>query len=188
MGRLLDSLEGITSAPKLPVPDRIGFMNTGHWQTTLDIDGIIGPDGQRVETVSTVPGSAPSAGDETGTKRLNLVFDTGYTLPQLPAHIIHSIYGRVPGAVYIPRSGTESGYYTNIPCDYELNVTFVFGGLEYRIHPLDLTFPESRNLAAGCYSTVNHVLILSSYAELTGGQIVPNCTASCRQPHRVRTI
>ena len=154
MGRIIAPLENILNAPKLPVPDRIGFLNTGHWQTVLDPNGIIGPDGERIETISTVPGGEPGPGDEMGTRKLNVVFDTGYTRPQLPAHVIHSIYGRIPGATYVARSGNSSGYYRNIPCDYELNVTFEFAGLAYPIHPLDLTHEDFFDFESGCISSV----------------------------------
>lgn len=155
VGSVVATLESVLDVPRLRVPDKVGWQNTGHWQTVMDADGIIGPDGRRVETVSTVLGSG--AGEDYGTHRLNVVFDTGYTLPQLPAHVIHGIYGRVPGATYVPRSGTNSGYYRDIPCDYVLNVTFEFAGRAYPIHPLDLTYEEF-DAAVGryvCYSTVS---------------------------------
>ena len=161
IGRLIYGLHNIVDTPKLPVPDVIGWQRTGHWQTELDANGIFGPDGQYMETISTVPG-----GDN---HRLNVVFDTGYSLPQLPAHVIHSIYGRIPGAKYVPRAGTDSGYYKNIPCNYELNVTFAFGGLAYPIHPLDLTHDDFFDDEPDCISTVSFLL--------TFGEMCVTCIA-----------
>lgn len=56
------------------------------------------------------------------------------TAVQVPSAVTDAFYGRVPGAVWI-----EEATLWEVPCDYELNVTFIFAGVEYPIHPLDLT-------------------------------------------------
>lgn len=48
-----------------------------------------------------------------------------------------AIYGRVPGANY----DAKAGYWT-VPCDSLVNLTFVFGGQEVFIHPLDVVMSE----------------------------------------------
>lgn len=46
-----------------------------------------------------------------------------------------AFYGRVPGAQYTNVSGVGEIY--TLPCETELNITFVFGGVKIPIHPLD---------------------------------------------------
>lgn len=48
-----------------------------------------------------------------------------------------AIYGRVPGANY----DSTAGYWT-VPCDSLVNLTFVFGGQEVYVHPLDVVMSE----------------------------------------------
>ena len=75
IGHPIDGYENVTSMPKLPVfdvPDRFGQ----HWQTLLDENGIIGPDGNPVQVTSHVKNG--------GKKRLNAIFDSGFSLPQVP--------------------------------------------------------------------------------------------------------
>jgi hypothetical protein len=48
-----------------------------------------------------------------------------------------AIYGRVPGANY----DETLGYWT-VPCDSLVNLTFVFGGVQVPIHPLDVVMSE----------------------------------------------
>ncbi|CDO77320.1 hypothetical protein BN946_scf184775.g10 [Trametes cinnabarina] len=50
--------------------------------------------------------------------------------------IAASIYGRVPGAKLTTVTGIPGNMWT-LPCTTELNVTFVFSGMQYPIHPLD---------------------------------------------------
>jgi Eukaryotic aspartyl protease len=100
-----------------------------HWQIFTDANGVVGPDGQPINADSFVP-SAPK-------KQLVAVIDSGYTLPQVPRSMSDAIYGRVPGAVY----DTMNGYWT-VPCDSLVNLTFIFGGVEVFIHPLDVVMSE----------------------------------------------
>ncbi|KAI3595884.1 aspartic peptidase a1 [Moniliophthora roreri] len=101
-----------------------------HWVTLLDSSGIIGPDGKRIQTWTAV--QQPQGNSD----QLAVMFDTGTSLPMLPSYILNAIYGRVPGAQFLKDRG-----YWQVPCDYELNVTFVLGGREYPLSPLDLTLP-----------------------------------------------
>jgi len=100
-----------------------------HWQIFTDANGVVGPDGQPINVHSFVP-SAPK-------NQLVAVIDSGYTLPQVPRTMSDAIYGRVPGAVY----DTTNGYWT-VPCDSLVNLTFIFGGVEIFIHPLDVVMSE----------------------------------------------
>lgn len=75
IGQPVQGFENVTSMPQLPVVN----VNDGlgqHWQALVDADGIIGPDGQPVQVTSQVKN-----GD---TNRLNTIFDSGFSLPQVP--------------------------------------------------------------------------------------------------------
>lgn len=45
------------------------------------------------------------------------------------------MYGRIPGAQYTNRS--DVGGIWEVPCDREVNMTFIFAGQKIPIHPLD---------------------------------------------------
>ena len=123
----LPQYTNITSMPKLPVTKVHKLTDEDqHWQVLTDVNGIIGPDGQPIAVDSIVP-SAPDG-------QLVAVFDSGFTLPQVPRAMADAIYGRVQGAEY----NEESEVWT-VPCDQLINITFKFGGVEYPIHPLDVS-------------------------------------------------
>ncbi|KAE9385667.1 acid protease [Gymnopus androsaceus JB14] len=126
IGEVLSEYESITKQAKLP-----GLVDTvnQHWKTVLDPNGIIGPDGSKLNTVSVQTNLSEGQSDQ-----LRVVFDSGFTRPQVPAAVTDAFYGRIPGATW-----DEDDTLWIVPCDYELNVTFIFGGIEYPIHPLDLT-------------------------------------------------
>jgi hypothetical protein len=98
-----------------------------HWAALLD--EIIGPDGQPIRLDSIV--------DHTPDGELVAVLDTGFTLPQVPRAVSDAIYGRVQGAEY----STKYGWWL-IPCAQELNISFVFGGVTFPVHPLDTSSCE----------------------------------------------
>lgn len=50
--------------------------------------------------------------------------------------IADAIYARVPGAVFQNVTTGTAPMWT-LPCTTELNITFVFSGVHYPIHPLD---------------------------------------------------
>lgn len=53
---------------------------------------------------------------------------------QVPRSVSDAIYGRVQGAAY----DTASQLWT-IPCTQLLNISFNFGGVNFPIHPLDVS-------------------------------------------------
>lgn len=148
IGSVIEGFESITSQRKLPVP--VDPYKQQHWLTFLDADGFTGPDGQTVTTLT-------AFSDSLGPHQLKTVFDSGFSLPQVPGYLSDAIYGRVPGAVFVDDSSSPPGYWT-VPCNYELNVSFVFGGVRIPIHPLDLTVPfdSSSNIIGNntCMGTV----------------------------------
>ncbi|KAH8107881.1 acid protease [Cristinia sonorae] len=127
VGSVLDGFENITSMPKLPV-NEVKTNNGQHWQASLDVNGTIGPDGQPIVLNSRVKGAG---------QKLVAAFDTGFSLPQVPRAMADAIYGRVPGAELKNLTGVGGGPIYTVPCDAELNITFVLGGVRIPIHPLD---------------------------------------------------
>ncbi|TBU23206.1 aspartic peptidase A1 [Dichomitus squalens] len=123
----LPQYPNITSMPKLPVTKVHKLTDEDqHWQVLTDVNGVIGPDGQPIQIDSIVP-SAPDG-------QLVAVFDSGFTLPQVPRAMSDAIYGRVQGAEY-----NEASQVWTVPCDQLINLTIKFGGIEYPIHPLDVS-------------------------------------------------
>ena len=83
VGELLPGYEAVTSQPQLNV-SVVAFEARGNqlWQAHLDEDGIIGPDGKAIAVTSTViPPTNP--------RKLVAMFDTGFTLPQVPKYVKH---------------------------------------------------------------------------------------------------
>ncbi|KAE9400432.1 acid protease [Gymnopus androsaceus JB14] len=133
IGEVIPGLEGYQKLDKssLLLIDQYGNQ---HWETLLDSNGIIGPDGKRISTSTSI--ANPCKWNQGSTALLFLI---------LPKDIVDEIYGRVPGAEFI-ESGSSLAHdlqgfsnFWRVPCAYELNVSFVFGGVEYPISPLDLT-------------------------------------------------
>ena len=123
----LPQYSNITSMPKLSVTKVHKLTDEDqHWQVYTDANGVIGPDGNPISVDSIVP-SAPDG-------QLVVVFDSGFTLPQVPRDMADAIYGRVQGAEY----NEESEVWT-VPCDQLINLSFKFGGVDYPIHPLDVS-------------------------------------------------
>ena len=78
VGEVLPGYEAITSQPQLPVTlVPVSDIGNQHWQTLLDTDGIIGPDGKPIDVKT---GVASTKND----KQLTAVFDSGFSLPQVP--------------------------------------------------------------------------------------------------------
>lgn len=133
VGSIIPGMEGITGMKQLPaLVDQFGVQ---HWETVLDANGIIGSDGEAIATNTTI--DKPTVGTE---NQLHVVFDTGFTFPQVQRDVADAIYGRVPGAEFVAQSSSPG--YWRIPCDYELNISFVFAGVKYPISPLDMTIVE----------------------------------------------
>lgn len=135
IGSLVPGQEAIVSAAKLPA---LVDETVQHWQTLLDANGIIGPDGEAISTTTSIQQSLNGGGNQ-----LHVMFDSGFTFPQVSKDIADAIYGRVPNATFISQSGDSDAGYWRIPCDYELNISFVFAGDRYPVAPLDMTFAEA---------------------------------------------
>ncbi|TDL23434.1 acid protease [Rickenella mellea] len=131
IGEVVPGLEAVNNQPRLPALKDSRTGRPTHWQASLDAEGVIGPDGQPIAVSSAVP-------TNTNASLLQVVFDSGFSLPQVPEEVADGIYGRVPGSKFISQG--DIGVWT-YPCDYELNVSFKLGGVSYPVHPLDLGIP-----------------------------------------------
>lgn len=81
VGEVLPGYEAVTSQPKLDVSQVAkNTIGNQHWQTLLDADGVIGPDGEPI-SVTTGVSSTPNK------KQLTAVFDSGFSLPQVPRYV-----------------------------------------------------------------------------------------------------
>ncbi|THU86317.1 acid protease [Dendrothele bispora CBS 962.96] len=150
IGTVTSGLEAILNAPKLPaLTDQFGPL-VQHWLTLLDADGIIGPDGQKIQTQTNIRN--PTAGTP---DQLHVMFDSGFSIPQLPGSIVDKIYGQIPGAQFFSDAATITPDLEGlenvwrIPCDYEVNVSFVFAGQEFPISPLDLSVDVGEKDSSG---------------------------------------
>ena len=76
------------------------------------------------------------------------------TKNKLPPAVIDAIYGRIPGVSNFTQG---QQFFYNFSCEYELNVTFMFGGVEFPIHPLDLSAigdEDADGTPLWCFSSV----------------------------------
>ncbi|KAF5380669.1 hypothetical protein D9757_007060 [Collybiopsis confluens] len=135
IGELLDGLESVTSSPRLEVTT-VSVHEAGdqHFQVLIDSDGIIGPDNQSISYTTDVD-------DTSNSKQATAVFDTGFSLSQVPDTVANAFYSRFSGAEFVNVSGIGTVWI--VPCDLEVNLTFKMGGIRYPIHPLDATLDPS---------------------------------------------
>lgn len=78
IGEVLTNYQDILNQPRLPVT--IAPLQGGqHWQTLLDVNGLIGPNGQPIEIKTQVTGAQ--------TQNATVFFDTGFTFPQVPSWV-----------------------------------------------------------------------------------------------------
>ncbi|KAG9315851.1 aspartic peptidase domain-containing protein [Chiua virens] len=132
IGEVLGDYKDILNQPQHPVT--IAPLADGqHWQTLLDVNGIIGPDGKPIEIKTQVTGAQ--------TQNATVIFDTGFSLPQVPSYVAEALYSAIPNSVL--ENVSNLGEIWVLPCDQEVSATFIFGGIEFPIHPLDLNFDGS---------------------------------------------
>ncbi|EGN98610.1 hypothetical protein SERLA73DRAFT_89540 [Serpula lacrymans var. lacrymans S7.3] len=154
VGEVLSNYTGILNQPKLDVTIGNFTMDSvhlgQHWQTLLDQNGIIGPDGETIPIKTVVNNSIDP-------NKATVAFDTGYTYPQIPEYVAEAIYGKVNGSSL--QNVTElGGTFWVVPCDEEINATFIFGGVHYPIHPLDLNFAVRDDFCVGAFQPFSYVV------------------------------
>ena len=76
IGEVIPGLEDIKNSTKLPA--LIDQYGNQHWETLLDSNGIIGPDGKRISTSTSIANPANGTKDQ-----LHVVFDSGFSIPQV---------------------------------------------------------------------------------------------------------
>ena len=80
ISEILPEFQNISNQPRVPVSVLESKISADqHFSVLLDPDGIIGPDGNAIKTTSNTS-LAPSHNQS----QLQVFFDTGYSLPQLP--------------------------------------------------------------------------------------------------------
>ena len=80
ISEILPEFQNISNQPKVSVSVLESKISADqHFSVLLDPDGIIGPDGNAIKTTSNTS-LAPSHNQS----QLQVFFDTGYSLPQLP--------------------------------------------------------------------------------------------------------
>jgi len=80
ISQVLPLFQNVSSQPKVSVSVLQTSVNAAqHFSVLLDSDGIIGPDGNAIKTTSNTS-LAPSHDPH----QLQMVFDTGFSMPQLP--------------------------------------------------------------------------------------------------------
>lgn len=134
IGEVNSTLSTVSSEPKLNV------ISKDRWVVLMD--GII-VNGQNFSGQSSFSGVA---GQTSGQTLANL--DTGTSLAQIPQAYVDAIYSTIPGAQFVASQGVYL-----VPCNANINVSFVFGGVEYPIHPIDtVTATLDTNNDVACFS------------------------------------
>lgn len=77
IGEVIEGYEEVAEQPKLPALVDGSGLNQ-HWMTLLDSNGIIGPDGNRINTTSSKSNLTEGKSDQ-----LRVVFDSGFSFPQV---------------------------------------------------------------------------------------------------------
>ncbi|KAJ8518107.1 hypothetical protein ONZ45_g4783 [Pleurotus djamor] len=84
--------------------------------------------------------------------------DSGFSLPPLPADLVDAIYASVPGAMNVEGLSVfdAAGAVYLVPCTSPIaNVSFIIGGVEFPVHPLDLNkILTDNNTTTVCRSTL----------------------------------
>ncbi|KAJ7169191.1 aspartic peptidase domain-containing protein [Mycena crocata] len=91
-----------------------------------------------------VPWPVRSTNTSAGLKNLVLL-DTGTTNILMRPDMRDSIYSKIPGAVLAKNSSLRNAYWSSdrdvwvVPCNASLDLSAIFGGQPYPLHPLDMT-------------------------------------------------
>ncbi|OJT08816.1 hypothetical protein TRAPUB_322 [Trametes pubescens] len=121
IGQHADGFEQVADAPQLT-----SVGSPDHWSVVLDAMNINGrPFAFDASTFQGVPQGKVVA-----------LLDTGFSLPPIPAAAVDALYSSIEGAAFDSNSGLWI-----VPCNSSASLSFVFGGQEYFVHPLDLTTP-----------------------------------------------
>ncbi|EIW81184.1 acid protease [Coniophora puteana RWD-64-598 SS2] len=147
----LTQYTAVRDQPKLAVS-----TDTQHWGTFLDQDGLKLPNGTRIDIKTNV--TQPTTSNAT------VVFDTGYTFPQVPGYVSDALYGNITGAKF---NVSDEGSFWVLPCDAEISASFYFSGIEFPIHPLDLNMEVEEGVCVGAFQPY-----AVDPAQVGGGEVI----------------
>ncbi|KDQ56686.1 hypothetical protein JAAARDRAFT_194660 [Jaapia argillacea MUCL 33604] len=122
IGEVGTGFEAVSKSPVLKVVEVSN--NAPYWSTPMD--GV-------VVNGKTFNGHSIFKSPIVGSGQTLTLLDTGNSLSQVPTYYANAIYGSIKGA-----NLTDDGW--QLPCSTKLNVSFVFGGVTYPVHPLDATY------------------------------------------------
>ncbi|KAL7280678.1 hypothetical protein ACG7TL_005617 [Trametes sanguinea] len=143
------NFEQVVNAPQLP------SFSGAHWSAPMDHMTLNGQNFTFNSTILVPTGKAAAA------------LDTGFPFPLIPAAAVDNIYSSIPGAMRNPQD--DLGWI--VPCNASTNVSFVFAGQDFFVHPLDLTIPTVTQVAASDGSMHNSTICLNTfhgYTEMPG--------------------
>ncbi|KAJ7636231.1 aspartic peptidase domain-containing protein [Roridomyces roridus] len=124
--------EAITNEPKLPVTTSAAVTILGQkFQVLLDDNGFLGPDGK--------PIAVPFNSSVTNSPRPTVGFDSSSPFSQVPTSVAAAIYSPYGADAQLTDVSEVDGAIWVVACDVEVNVTLLFGGEAYPVHPLDAT-------------------------------------------------
>lgn len=148
IGEHATGYETITSQPKLP------RLFPGRW--TAGLQGM-NVQGNSIPIPTSNVSGAPSG-------QIVMLLDTGFSLPPLPPPMVDAIYSTIPGAVQFTENPALQWI---VPCNGSTNVTFNFGGIDYSIHPLDLTIVDVLPLADSNGNPTNVTFCFNAFQYFT---------------------
>ncbi|KAJ8507945.1 hypothetical protein ONZ45_g9735 [Pleurotus djamor] len=121
----IDEFAAVANSPKM------NSQTDDHWSVLLDGVSVNGKEFPLTSRLEGVPSGKTIA-----------VLDSGFSLPPVTPALVDAIYSPVPGAVNvedIPELNAAGISYI-LPCNNPVaDVSFKIGGIEFPIHPLDLT-------------------------------------------------
>ncbi|EIW64103.1 acid protease [Trametes versicolor FP-101664 SS1] len=149
ISELVTELSAITSAPRLET------LGNGTWTTLLDgvyVNGMLldghseASEAYASEFHHDIPGNATIA-----------AIDTGSSYARGPQYYVDTIFKDVAGAIPTDNADGSNGFGYVIPCDTKLNISFVFGGQQYPVHPIDMvTVNTTPNGTFYCTGAISH--------------------------------
>jgi len=133
----------VENAPKLLVPGE-------PW--IIIMDGLV-VNGQKLTRHGLTDRLAPSKIPLQFKGKLVAMLDTGTSVITAPPYYVDAIYKDVPGVQ--PIADAPPGFWF-VPCDTKFNVSVVFAGVEYPIHPIDLLRVDTSldNTTVVCVNTM----------------------------------
>ena len=155
ISEILPQFQNVSSQTKVPVTVlQSSISGDQHFSLLLDSNGVIGPDGNAI-TITSNASYAPTHDQH----QLQVVLDTGFSLPQFPEsvslrifslfpfddecvtcnrYIVDTIYSGISGAHKENLSAFDGEVWV-LDCKSEVNASIKIGGQTYPIHPLDLS-------------------------------------------------